>query len=267
MNPEDDRFSAWLDDELGPAERLAVEQELAANPKRAAEVEDLASVRSLLRNAALIEPRDGALDRIVSSVAADPGLAPVISLASRRRVPLIAAMAASFAIIASVVGGLGGSSTLPAVGRLIAQHEAAASVSHHDPITATDMPTLGDTMALMHTEADHGVVHALYATDEGDMVSVFRQDGHLDAEALSDDMHGMGSTSDMGGHAMWSADVDGSHVAVLDGDGYVWTVVTSTNTEMSMDVMADLPGRSESVADRLAAVAESIVEPFELFGS
>ncbi|MCH1434111.1 MAG: hypothetical protein L7U56_00455, partial [Acidimicrobiales bacterium] len=127
----DDRYSAWLDGELDDAEIAVLESELAADEALAAEFEALRSVRQYVRAEAMVALSPAALDRIVTAVEAVPGSgdevvspAPVVHLSARRRVPTLAAIAASFAIIVSVVGGLGGSATLPAVGDLIARHDA-----------------------------------------------------------------------------------------------------------------------------------------------
>ena len=57
-------------------------------------------------------------------------------------------------------------------------------------------------------------------------------------------------------------------MAVVDGDGYVWTIVSDIDTDPMSDVMsaapAELPKRSAPLAERLRKVADAIVKPFGL---
>ena len=269
----DDRYSAWLDGELDEAEIRALEAELAADPALADEFEALRSVRDLIRSEAMLAMPAASLDRIVAEVeAADAGAespapSPVVDLASRRRrVPTFAAVAASFAIIVSVVGGLGGSATLPAVGDLVARHDAAAAeMPDLDAGPMDDMPAMPGAMEMAHSETiENDVVHAVYVTSSGSVVSVFRQEGDLDLDGLVDEMDG-GDTGEMGGHPMWVKDIDDLHVVVVDGDGYIWTFINEVDEPMDSmmdDMMDELPVRSAGVRERLHDVAEAIVEPF-----
>ncbi|MEO0493090.1 MAG: hypothetical protein AAF081_06715 [Actinomycetota bacterium] len=278
----DDRFSGYLDGELPAEERPEIEAALAADPELRAEFDALRSVRDLIRAEAMVVMRPGSFERIVAEVEADSGddiivvpeaepvVAPVVALADRRRrVPTFAAVAASFAIIVSVVGGLGGETTLPAVGELIARHDAAAAdmptdTGDMDDDMMASMPAMDDTMSMMGAEVDDDLVHAIYESSSGSVVSVFRQDGDLDVDELVDEMDG-GDTGVMDGLPMWGKDIGDLHVTVLDGDGYVWTIVSDvddTMDEVMTDAMADLPSRSSGVRERLHDVAEAIVEPF-----
>jgi hypothetical protein len=275
----DDRYSAWLDGELPAEEIAALEAALAADDDLAAEFEALRSVRDLIRSEAMLAMPASSLERIVEAVDAfdeadsappavgAPMAAPVVDLVSRRRrVPTFAAVAASFAIIVSVVGGLGGSSTLPAVGDLIARHDAAASeMPDADAGPMDDMPAMPGAMEMAGGEtADDGLVHAVYVTASGSVVSVFRQEGDLDLDGLVDEMDG-GDTGEMAGHPMWVKDIDDLHIVVVDGDGYVWTFINQVDEPMDSmmdDMMDELPSRSAGVRERLHDVAEAIVEPF-----
>ena len=269
----DDRYSAWLDGELDDAEIAILESELAADEALAAEFEALRSVRQYVRAEAMVALSPAALDRIVTAVEAVPGSddevvspAPVVHLSARRRVPTLAAIAASFAIIVSVVGGLGGSATLPAVGDLIARHDAAAGSMPAGSDAMDDMPAMPAPMDMVGAEVDGELVHAVYRTEDGSMVSVFRQSGTLDLGGLVDEMDG-GDTGVMDGHPMWVKDIGDLHVVVVDGDGYVWTIINTVGEPMDSmmdDMMTDLPTRSDGARERLHDVAEAIVEPFGL---
>jgi hypothetical protein len=271
---DDDRLSAWLDGELDAGEAEALADELEADPVLAAELEDVARVRAILRSAADVKPRPGALDRIVAVVAADETAAavdspvPVVDLGRRRRVSRVAAIAAALAIIGAVVGGVGGSTTLPAVGDLVARHDAAASdamPADSHPMPMDDVDGMGPAMPsdLKMSGAFHsdgGLLHLVYRDNVGSVVSVFRQAGETDVEQLPD-----GKVADMSGTEVWSSTVADMSVAVIDGDGFVWTVVGDDDHDpMMVAMMDDLPSRSPSLGDRLRDAADAVVRPWRL---
>ena len=275
-------LSAHLDGELSVDETRELEGVLATDLQLAEVFDELARVRSMLRDD--IEIPAGALERAIVAVEADDEqphdeaaevVAPVVSLPARRRLPSFAAAAAVVAIIASVVGGLGGSTTVPALGDLIARHEVAAAVIEGEPMPdAMDdmdpMPMDDATQAALPMPADYsmeqafvdgGTIHLLYRTRLGEPVSVFRQEGDVDMDALGDGSMVHGDEADM-----WTAPMHGSYVAVVDGDGYLWVVVGPAPSDDMMDsLMHDLPTRTPSVAERLHAAADAAVEPFRIW--
>ena len=264
----DDRVSAWLDGELDADEAEAVDAEIASDPQLATEVEGVRAVRSLLRADGGIELRSDAAATFIARVEAATDDRVAVPVPSRLRLPTIATVAASFALLVGVIGGVGGSSTLPAVGDLVARHDAAAAEMPDGPMSdrPPDMPSMPDGMEMMHADTDGEVVHAVYVTGAGSVVSVFRQHGELAAERLARTMGG--ALGDLDGHDMWAADIGPRHVAVLDGDGYVWTIVSDVEVDAMADLMHDmmdeLPERSPSMAERLRDMVGAVVEPFEL---
>jgi hypothetical protein len=238
---------------------------------------EFARVRDLLAGAPLVEPRPGALERIVAAVAADPEPALVVELYSRRAarrqrwLPRVAAAAVVIAIVGAVVGGVGGDTRIPAVGELVESHQAAASEAM--PETAAEMPmeaahsagpSMPEPMEMMAAYVEAGdTIHLVYADGAGGVVSVFRQDGDTD-------LHDMGAEGDMemmGDTPVWTAVVADMHVAVVDGDGYVWTVVADHHDEAMMTLMTGaLPSRSPSLLDRLVDLADMIAEPWRFGG-
>ena len=243
------------------------------------EGEEFARVRELLAGAPLIEPRPGAMERIVAAVAADPEPVrhAVIDLESRRDarfqrwLPRVAAAAVVIAIVGAVVGGVGGDTRIPAVGDLVESHQAAAAEAMPD--TADEMPMdeahameppMPESMSMMaaYVEADD-TIHLIYSDGAGGVVSVFRQDGDTDLH----DMGGEGDVEMMGETPVWTAVVADMHVAVVDGDGYVWTVVADHHDEAMMTLMTDdLPSRSRSLVDRLVDLADVVADPWRLGG-
>jgi len=104
-------------------------------------------------------------------------------------------------------------------------------------------------------------VHLVYADGGGGVVSVFRQLGDADLADLGDggDMEMMGDT------AVWIAVMAELHVVVVDGKGYVWTVVADHHDEAMMAVMtSDLPERSPSLYDRILDLADIVADPWRL---
>ncbi len=267
----DDRISAFLDGELSATEADAFGAEAEANPGLAAELESFAAIRGLLRSGGQVAPRAGAIERIVAEVSGtNSELAPVVDISTRRRVPTFAAVAASFAIIASIVGGLGGSTTLPALGDLVARHSAAAAAESMPPSDDDVMheaiaqgPGVPGGFEIAHASREGSVTHLVFAGPEGSMVSVFRQEGDTDVGMVGDEM-GKGEVSDMGGHPMWTGSIGDNHVAVLEGDGYLWTVVGDADHDTMAVMMTDLPTRSSGLSERLRDAAEVVVDPFRL---
>ncbi|MFT5203205.1 MAG: hypothetical protein ACI9C1_002602 [Candidatus Aldehydirespiratoraceae bacterium] len=278
-------LSAHLDGELDDVEEAELEAALAADPVLAATYGDLARVRSLLRSETS-QPLAGAIEQIIASVdAADESTAeqlgspapraPVVTLASHRRVPRFAAAAAAMVIIASVVGGVGGGNSLPAIGDLIAQHDAAAAVvegepmpddmDHMDPMPmdkALSMaPLMPDDLSMEHAFLSGPTLHLLYVGAEGESISVFRHEGETDLASLDGD-----GLAESDHRNMWSGPAGGSYVVVIDGTGFVWIIVSEKpHNDMIGDMMDDLPTRSPSLGDRVRGTADTIVDTFRFW--
>ena len=267
MNPE--WLSAHLDGELSDRESAELGAALADDPALRAELDAIGRVRATLRSAA-VEPPAGSLERIVATLGGEPDHAPVIPLASRRRVPTFAAVAAAVVIIASVVGGVGGTTSVPALGELVARHEAAAAESEdfmaetiEMPMdkAATMAPTLPADFEMQHAFVDGPTVHLVYQTPQGVAMSVFRQQGSTDMADLP-----AGEVSHAGSNPMWSATYGTSYVAVVDSSGFVWVVVAAEpHDTMMVAMMDDLPSRSPSFGDRARDAADAAIRPFRFW--
>jgi len=279
----DERFSAWLDGELEADEIAELEAQLESDPSLAAEFEALQAVRDLIRSEAILAVPAASAERIITNVET---MTPrvhaerpsgrherVRRLQPRRRVPVFAAVAASFAIIVGVVAGVGSGTTIPAVGELVELHAAAASnadgaMDAMEPMDDMDLMTdmgmdsmMDDSMVMMAAQVDDDLIHAVYEDPSTLLpVSVFRQDGDADLGELVDEMDG-GDIVEMGDLASWQKDVDGWHVVVLDGDGYTWTIVTPVDMEMDsmmVDMMDDLPSRDRGVVEQMRSAVVDI---------
>ena len=235
-------------------------------------------IRDLLTKAPLVEPRPGALDRIIAAVAVEPApAAPVIDLSARRATraqrwsPRIAAAAVVIAIIGAVVGGVGADTRIPALGDLVASHEAAAAevmpgaAQELPMVDAREMePAMPEAMWMRAAFVEPGdTIHLVYADGGGGVVSIFRQVGDTDLTDLGDG----GVVEMMGETAVWIAVMAEVHVAVIDSEGYVWTVVADHHDEAMLTVITgDLPQRSPSLFDRLLDVADAVADPWR-FGA
>ena len=277
MNINDDRLSAYLDDELAPAERGEVDAALASDPALRSLLAELAEMKAVC-GSSMIEPSRTSINRMVGAVehADEQNLlapSPVVDLASRRRELTFAAIAASVVIIASVVGGVGGPASIPAIGDLVARHEAAASVLESGEELAMDDdamhemmdegPSIPSVLDLTYADQDGSLVHAIFESPDGVMLSLFRQDGDADLNEIGDKM-GTGEIVDLGGHEMWASDMDETHVVVIDGDGFTWTIVGDAEADHMMIMMSDLPARSPSIGERIGDVTDAIMRPFRL---
>ncbi|MGI9515802.1 MAG: anti-sigma factor family protein [Pirellulaceae bacterium] len=81
----DEHISAWLDDELSPAEREAFERHLNENPRDAERVQEFQSLREKLRTLPRLELDEGFAGRVVEAIertAATPALAAAADVAS-----------------------------------------------------------------------------------------------------------------------------------------------------------------------------------------
>jgi anti-sigma factor RsiW len=95
----DDRLSGYLDDELDPAERRAIESYLAASPEWRAALEEVAWARDALRHLPVHEAPSGFWEAALA-----PELADVRARRRRHgRGPRIAALSAAAAAVAAVV--------------------------------------------------------------------------------------------------------------------------------------------------------------------
>ena len=277
MNIDDDRLSAYLDDELASAERDEVEIALASDSALRSLLAELAEMKAVLGDS-MIEPSSASIDRMIGAIERvdeqrSPTLSPVVDLASHRRVPTFAAVAGSIVIIASVVGGVGETASIPAIGDLIVRHEAAASdlesgvelVMDDDAMheMMDDGPSIPIRLDLTYVDQDGPLLHAVFESPEGLMLSLFRQDGDADLNEIGNEL-GIGEIVDMGGHEMWASDMGETHIAVIDGDGFTWTIVGDAEADHMMTIMSDLPARSPSIGERIGDVADTIVNPFRL---
>jgi hypothetical protein len=239
---------------------------------------EFADIRELLAGAPLVEPREGALERIVASVAAQAGPpGSIADLGERRQsraqrwAPRVAVAAAMIIIIGAVVGGIGSDTRIPAVGDLVASHQAAAGGLM--PETADEMSMydayhlevgMPESMKMQAAFRESGkTIHLLYSGPDGEMASLFWQPGETDLGELGDE----GQVKMIGGSPVWSSVRGETNVAVIDGVGCVWTLVSDhADDAMLATLTDDLPTYGPSFSQRVIDMVDEIVDPWRLGG-
>jgi anti-sigma factor RsiW len=134
-----DELSAYLDDELDPSERAAVEQQLVESPGLRAELDEVRAARDAMRGLPTRDAPAGFWDEVIAGVrdadieAIDDPHEPaaVVDLDARRRrlmrAGVFAGAAAAAAAIIAVVLVPGRTSVRPNVTAVATQHAASSS--------------------------------------------------------------------------------------------------------------------------------------------
>lgn len=129
IDPPEELLSAYLDDEVTPDERAAVEARLAESAEWRAVLDEVRETRVLLRGLPLREAPTGFWDSVLQ-----PDIAPPVSIdpARRRRGKRAIAWLAGAAAAAAIVAVLlvpSQSRVKPAVATLVSRHAARSSMT------------------------------------------------------------------------------------------------------------------------------------------
>lgn len=137
MSPEptEDLLSAYLDGELEPAERVAVEARLTASPEWRAVLEEIRAARAALRGAPAREAPPGFWDDVLHTGPGASRSVPATVRPARGRTPWLAAGAAAAAVLVAVAFVPKEQRVKPDVAAVSAQHGAQLSDAG-DPIGA-----------------------------------------------------------------------------------------------------------------------------------
>jgi len=244
-----DRLSAYLDGELDADEHRRIEDELSSDSGLAAELDAARMARDLVRELGPVEPPANFVFAPASdddaATGGDVG-ADVVSLDSRRRArPWLLGVAAAtiFFLVLGFASGTRVADVVPPVDRLVDEHAAAAAAMPDAPPMPADeadqMDDMGPDMPDMPMVATYtlgdGVTQLVYETDGG-YLSVFRQDGRLDAAELPPGAASMDMPSGTATVVPVSADTD---VVVVERDDVVFTVVGQSDDHDMVMAMAD----------------------------
>lgn len=262
--PDDDRVSAYLDDELPAEERRAFEAELAASPELAAQVRSFGSLRSALRDLPEVEPP--------VDLVAEGRRRRRVARARRTARPTLAivAVAAAWFLVLGFGAGAVLPRVVPALDDLVDAHAAAATGAPNGfaemdmAMTGEDHPeTLGDGMELSAVYARGQLVLLSYSDGEH-AVSVFEQPGVVDWQEMPDD----GEMKPMADDSMsWTKDMEGTEVMVISSGDTVRTVVADPGMGPMVDSvmsMADGADGGPSIGERLRRAAAEVVGLFGL---
>jgi hypothetical protein len=262
--PDDDRVSAYLDDELSSEERRGFEEELAASPELAAQVRSVGSLRSALRDLPEVEPP--------MDLVAEGRRRRRVARARRTTRPAMAivAVAAAWFLVLGFGAGSALPRVVPALDDLVDAHAAAASgvpigfAEMDMAMMGEDHPgTLGDGMELAAVFARGQLVLLSYSDGEH-AVSVFEQPGVVDWKEMPDG----GEMKPMADDSMsWTKAMEGTEVMVVSSGDTVLTVVADPGMGPMTDAvmsMADGDGDGPSITERLRRAAADVVGMFGL---
>ena len=284
-------LSALLDDELSADERAQVEAWLATDEQARAELDELATVRALVRGLPAVEPPSGFYERLLadpsvfdvpaSDGAATPtGPAPdtadeaVVSLAtarhrrSRRRSAVLASVVAVAAAIALVIGLAPATEKLtPPVETFLARHETMASLPADQsatlvadgftPMTPEQVAAAPSPFTAPETMGPLQRVSAFEHTSGA--MHVMYSDGTHAVSIFEQpgriDWSGLpadvGTKTSVDGVPAWTMTGDGEAMMVVEKGPMVYTVVGTAPAEQMTEMVGTLPPASDSFWQRV----------------
>lgn len=260
-HPED-LLNAYLDGELDPGERQAVETWLAGDPARRAELDAYAAVRDAVR----------ALPWLDLPAALTPASSPLFGRSrpdGRRRSGVLSAVAGGMAAIVVVavmaVGGGGGvaqAAEVP-VDQVVAAHTgkmrwSPPSAEHASDYTAPGYVGHHWVDAMIRLES--GLV-GLHYTDGENGFSVFEMPGRVRWDRLE----GRGERSIVRGNPAWMGVHDGYYVLVVQHGHRVYVVVGS-DERSATEVSEEMPGEPEPASSLWSRVTARCRDTLDLFG-
>ena len=242
-------LSAYLDDEVSPAEREMVEAALGASAEARAELEALRGARQLLRDLPRLEP--------------PPELRPLLRRPARRprRIAVLAAGAAVTVLAWSV---LISKDAVPGVDVPVAEavelHQAAEQ-SDAGPAQPRWAPVLpGYDLTEETRQWDMRVAH--YRSTTGSL-SLFVRSGHVRWDRLPEG----GTRAEVDGDTAWTGTIEGYAVTVVERDGRVLVVVSDEpghDVEVTKDLDMPSSDSSPSLWNRLGNGCHETIEVLSL---
>jgi hypothetical protein len=244
-------LDAYLDDELDPAERSAVDDLLGRSAEARDELDAIARVRAAVRGLPAVEPptpltlRQRRSRRPVRSFA----------MASLAAAAAVVILAATFTPVAETLA--------PPLDRFVERHEAMAS----EPSSGGFVPMPLDEMASMPRPAGFEPMalyaapdaHQLVLSDGDATVSVFEQPGRVDWASLPEG----GEMMMMGDDQAWHGTGETGEVVVVERDGQVLTVVSGEPADAVMTVADEMPtSQRRSLADRVGDAMRELARTF-----
>jgi hypothetical protein len=258
-------FDAYLDDELTPDERAAVEELLRRSAAARAEVEGIQRVRDLVRGLPAVEPPFGFFERMELPRKRGP----------RSRAGVAASLVGAAAAVMMIIVGLTPGRVAPPIDDFVERHHAMlvsdpASLDVGDgydpmsddrmddtprPFAAPEGLPAGYRRQAVYTKPE--VWHVVYS-DGRNMVSVFQQPGLVDWDSMPED----GDRMMMGDDKVWVAG-DDRRLVVLERSGLVVTVVGRVPKEDALLVAGSMPEPpAPTVTERIADGCRELTSTF-----
>jgi hypothetical protein len=270
----DEELSAYLDGELDPATRQRVDEHLTVCDDCRAQLETLGHVRSLVRNAARIEPPPGFIERLVRE------------RRRRRFTPAIAAVGGLAALWLLVVGivAAGPPRIEPPVGDIATAHAglgAGRAPSREDLETdeitfaEADDDEIPTDFRPPDELAGARFVRGYRATNRPGWLAVYENDQHTIliyqelGEYLVGDLPSGGEQFEVDGSRAWRRhDVEGRNAVVVQRGWMVYTLVGEVEVDRLIELAEELPARDEpetpSMGDRLNDAVDRFLDGFSL---
>jgi hypothetical protein len=262
VRPED-LLNAYLDGELDPAERALVEDWLAADPARRAELDAYASVRDAVRGLPWLD-LPAAL-----APARSPLFGRVRSRGSRGRSGVLSAVAGGAAAMVLVavmaVGGGGGvaqAAEVP-VEQVVAAHTGKmrwSAPSAEQAALYTAPAYVGHHWVDATIRLESGLV-GLHYTDGDNGFSVFETPGRVRWDRLE----GRGRRLAVSGNPAWIGVHDGYYVLVVQHGHRVYVVVDD-DEQSATEVSEEMPGAPAPGASLWSRVTARCHDTLDLFG-
>lgn len=260
-----DRVSAWIDGELVGDELELTASHLDECDHCRSVVDAERSVREWIRLLPPEEPPPGFLDMLVAS-------GPRDRRSDRRRVRFgVANLVASAAVWVLVlgVGQLSHNATVtPRVGNFVTTHQANVlstnnfgTVDRQMQSTRSDLPAATSRFDLVAYRAESSMTQAVYS-DGIDAVSVFRQVGALDWDAVGDGRSV--AVGDSRGVVIDRGDVE---VLLFERGDYAYAVVAPPSSGVIDEIAVAMPSSpGPSLWDRAADAGRGLLDCFGLRG-
>ena len=262
-------LSAYLDDELTPDERRAVEDCLIDTPDLRAEFEAVRQARDAVRGLPPLEVPPELAQRW--SGASSPTRAP--RSRRRRRVRAVAASAAASAavwgaaLVALPQSGVSAAAFALPLGELVSTHDEAVE---HDGDPMAEVPS-GSTapaqpsanVEMVYAAKHDGGFHIMYRDDQIEF-SLFEHQGRVAWDRLPAD----GERVSIDGKPGWFGEIGGYDVMVVEGRGIVYAVVAKeVGAMIESSIADDLDGEPKpSLWGRIKEASRDAVDVFGLRG-
>jgi hypothetical protein len=252
-------LDAYLDDELAPGERDAVDALLGRSAHARAELADIDRVRSLVRGLGRVDPPFGFYERL--TVGRRRRRAPGLAVA------VVGAVAAAIVVVVAVTPVA--DRVAPPVEDLAARHTMLVSATGampegYEPMPAEELdgaaspPARAEDFDRMAAyDAPEGM-HVVYAQG-ADAVSVFEQKGGLSWSDLPEG----GEAMEMDGMRAWAIGSDpATALVVFDRGDLVVTVIGAVALDDAHRLAEALPAPGGAPTDRLADACEWVTAGF-----